>query len=105
MLTIMSSTGFFTPPKSLVGDENVYQPSEEGQANASTLQFTDLKFYTPTPSPTLIPEPTATPGPTAVPQPTATPGVAPTATPTPTPGPPVATFTPAPPTATPQVFQ
>ena len=97
MLIIMSSTGFFTPPKSLVDDKNVYQPDEEGQANAKTLQFTDIKFYTPTPSPTKEPTPTSVPPtqvPTAIPQPTQPPQ------PTATPGPPIPT-TPPPPTRTP----
>lgn len=99
MLIIMSSTGFFTPPKSLVDDKNVYQPDEEGQANAKSLQFTDIKFYTPTPSPTSPPTPTNIPptqGPTETPQPiqpapaTATPG------PPPTKAPPLPTRTPTP---------
>ena len=98
MIILMNALGFFTPPKSEIGDKNTYQPDEMGQSSASTLQFTDIKFFTPTPSPTSIPTatpipptqgPTATPGPTAVPIPTATPG------------PPTATPIPQPPTATP----
>lgn len=107
MLIIMSSIGFFTPPKSEVDDKNVYQPSESGQANSSTLQFTDLKFHTPTPTPTKEPTPTSIPptqGPTEIPTPTPFRLTLPTNTP----GPPIPTQIPPPPqppTATPIDFQ
>ncbi len=61
VIVLMGSTGFFTGPKSLTGEENVsYTVADQQSSNAKGLQMTKVNFSTPTPVP-----PTPTPVPSA----------------------------------------
>lgn len=93
LLILMSATGYFIPPKSVVDDTGTYSASGvNGEQDKQGLQMFDLIFPSPTELPTPVPDistPTPIPpaGPTATPTPTPTPtpiGFGPTATPIPT---------------------